>query len=62
MHISPVLLMALGVVDQHVDAALRDVDADAVAVAHQADRAAGRGLGRAMADRQGNASPRMRLR
>src|SRR5690606_9229627 len=42
----------LRLVHQQVDGACGDVDADAVAVAHQADGATSRRLGRGMADRQ----------
>jgi PAS domain S-box-containing protein len=43
---------------QHVDAAVGDVDADAVAVAHQANRAAGSRFGRGVADRQARGAAR----
>ena len=40
------------IADQHVDAAVRDVNADAVTVLHQANRATSGRLGRAVANRQ----------
>ena len=48
----------LFIAQQHVDRAVGDVDADTVAAAHQADRAASRRLGRAVADGQARGAAR----